>query len=76
MSQFFRCEAPFLHWHEIEGRITLSPPARKSWTPLQLQTSLQAPPLHHYSELYERAMQRQPVWPVQKSWKSRFFEKA
>ena len=22
VSQFSRCEAPFLHWHEIEGRIT------------------------------------------------------
>src|ERR1039458_1762368 len=67
VSQFFRCEAPFLLHHEIECGITPSLPARKALTPPLLQASLQAPPLHHYSDLYERAMWRQPVWPVESS---------
>src|ERR1035437_217110 len=67
VSQFFRCEAPFLLHHEIECRITPSLPAQKALTPPRLQASLQAPALHHYSNLYERAMWRQPVWPVASS---------
>src|ERR1700688_2765589 len=67
VSQFFRCEAPFLLRHEIECRITPSLLAQKALTPPRLQASLQAPPPHHYSDLYERAMWRQPVWPVASS---------
>jgi hypothetical protein len=78
VSKFFRCEAPFLLRHEIECRITPSLPAQKALTPLLLQTSLQAPPLHNCSGLYGHAMWKQPAWPVaffRKSWKSRSFEK-
>src|ERR1035438_2879387 len=66
VSTYFRCEAPFLLRREIECRITPSLPAQKALTPPLLQASLQAP-LHHYSDLYERAMWRQPVWPVASS---------
>jgi hypothetical protein len=33
VSQFFRCEAPFLLWHEIECRIMPLTPAQKPRTP-------------------------------------------
>ena len=64
VSKFFRCEAPFWHHHEIDGRITPSPPAQKAWIPPRLQASLSAAPSHHCSGLYGHAKSTQPAWLV------------
>src|SRR5450631_1730674 len=70
VSQFFRCEAPFLLRHEIECRITPSLLAQKALTPPQLQASLQAPPphpSHPYLGLYGRVTWKRPAWHVASS---------
>src|SRR6202167_2767379 len=45
VSKFFRCEAPFLHHHEIEWTIMPSLPVQKPWIPPLLQASSLAAPL-------------------------------
>src|ERR1700722_10492889 len=64
VSKFFRCEAPFLHHHEIEWTIMPSLRAQKPWAPLRPQASLSAAPSHHCSGLFAHAKRGQPAWPV------------
>src|SRR5579863_10104191 len=64
VSKFFRCEAPFLHHHEIEGTIMPSLRAQKPWTRPRLQASLSAAPSHHCSGLFAHAKRGQPAWRV------------
>src|SRR5208283_2054600 len=67
VSKFFRCEAPFLHHHEIEWTIMPSLRAQKPWTPARPQASLSAAPSHHCSGLFAHAKRGQPAWRVPSS---------
>src|SRR5271157_1788739 len=62
VSKFFRCEAPFLHHHEIEWTIMPSLHAQKPGTRPRLQASLSAAPSHHCSGLFAHAKRGQPAW--------------
>src|SRR5271169_6520961 len=67
VSKFFRCEAPFLHHHEIEWTIMPSLRAQKPWTRPRLQAYLSAAPSHHCSGLFAHAKRGQPAWRVPSS---------
>ena len=67
VSKFFRCEAPFLHHHEIEWTIMPSLRAQKPWTPPRLQASLRLLRRTIARAFTHTQSRRQPAWLVASS---------